>query len=93
MEPVRIPRRIDEPPHVLLWSADELAPLIIGLVVGMIIEKALICTVAGWLVTTLYSRFRDNHQDGYLLHLIYKIGLLQTKSKTMANPFTKNFFP
>ncbi len=26
MKPVKIPRRVDEPPHLLLWSADELAP-------------------------------------------------------------------
>lgn len=93
MTPVRIPRRVDEPPHILLWSADEMAPLMLGLIIGMLIEKALICTLAGLVVTKLYSRFRDNHQDGYLLHLIYKIGLLHTKAKTMANPFTKNFFP
>lgn len=93
MEPVRIPRRVDEPPHILLWSADELAPLILGLVIGMVIEKALLCTLGGLLVTRLYSRFRDNHQDGYLLHLIYKMGLLHTKARSMVNPFIKNFFP
>lgn len=30
MKPVKIPRRVDEPPHLLLWSADELAPMLLG---------------------------------------------------------------
>ncbi len=43
MKPVKIPRRVDEPPHLLLWSADELAPMLLGLTIGVIIGKALIC--------------------------------------------------
>ncbi|MFT0213086.1 type IV conjugative transfer system protein TraL [Pseudomonas sp. F1_0610] len=32
MEPVSIPSYIDAPPHFLLWSADEMAPILLGLV-------------------------------------------------------------
>ncbi|TYA55339.1 conjugal transfer protein TraL, partial [Vibrio cholerae] len=28
MEPVNIPSYIDDPPHFLLWSADEMAPIL-----------------------------------------------------------------
>lgn len=31
MEPVSIPSYIDDPPHFLLWSADEMAPILLGL--------------------------------------------------------------
>ena len=31
MEPVNIPSYIDDPPHFLLWSADEMAPILLGL--------------------------------------------------------------
>lgn len=30
MEPVNIPSYIDDPPHFLLWSADEMAPFCWG---------------------------------------------------------------
>ncbi|EPC4104322.1 conjugal transfer protein TraL [Salmonella enterica subsp. enterica serovar Newport str. CVM24403] len=53
MKPVKIPRRVDEPPHLLLWSADELAPMLLGLTIGVIIGKALICFLGGLLVTAL----------------------------------------
>jgi len=93
MKPVQIPRRIDEPPHLLLWSADELAPMLIGLVVGLVLGEALICTVIGLLVTNLYRKFRDSTPDGYLLHMIYWTGLLTTKARSMVNPFIRRFFP
>lgn len=93
MEPVKIPRRVDEPPHLLLWSADELLPMLIGLVVGVVIGKAFVCTVIGLIVTNIYRKFRDNHPDGYLMHLLYWVGLPITTSKLFKNPFIRRFFP
>ena len=93
MKPVSIPRRIDEPPHLLIWSADELGPMLIGLVFGVIIGEAMICLILGLLVTNLYRRFRDNHPDGYIFHLIYWLGLLSPKSRVMVNPYIRRFFP
>lgn len=93
MKPVRIPRRVDEPPHLLMWSADELAPMLIGLVVGVILGKAFACTVIGLVITNFYRKFRDNHPDGYLLHMLYWTGLPMTKSKTFKNPYIRRFLP
>ena len=47
MNAIEIPRYIDEPPTILLWSIDELVPFIFGLVIGMQIGHALICTLLG----------------------------------------------
>ena len=41
--------------------------MLLGLTIGVIIGKALICFIGGLLVTNLYRRFQDNHPDGYLL--------------------------
>jgi conjugal transfer pilus assembly protein TraL len=40
MEPVSIPSYIDDPPHFLLWSADEMAPILLGLVIGIFTGNA-----------------------------------------------------
>lgn len=48
MQPTYIPTHVDDPQHLLLWSADEVVPIVLGLVFGMIIQKALICLCAGW---------------------------------------------
>ncbi|NMU81693.1 conjugal transfer protein TraL, partial [Vibrio parahaemolyticus] len=45
------------------------------------------------LVTNLYRRFRDNHPDGYLLHMIYWAGFIMTKAKSLKNPFVRRYLP
>lgn len=88
-----IPRHIDEPPHVLLWSAEELAPVAVGLAIGMVIGKALILTVAGLAIAKVYRRFTDGHSDGHLLHALYWYGFLPSRSRTIPNPFARRYLP
>ena len=85
--------RADDPLHILLWSIDELVPMIAGLVIGMIVSQALICFLIGMAVSSLYKRFRDSHADGYLEHLFYNYGFGFTRSQSMVNPCIKRFFP
>ena len=93
MEPIEIPSRIDEPPHLLLWSLDELAPILLGLAFGILIGKALICFLAGFFVTSLYKKFRDAKPDGYLFHMIYWGGFWPSKAKSMKNPYVRRYLP
>jgi conjugal transfer pilus assembly protein TraL len=91
--PIKIPGRIDEPPHLILWSADELAPMLLGLTFGILIGEAFICTAVGFFITSLYRKFRDNNPDGYLLHMLYHAGILPPKGKSMINPYIRRLFP
>lgn len=93
MEPVRIPTRADEPPHLLLWSADEVVPIVGGLAFGIVVEQIMLCVLVGVVTTNLYKRFRDMHPDGFLMHLAYHYGFGFSKAKSMVNPFTKTFIP
>lgn len=93
MEPVRIPKRVDEPPHFLLWSSDELAPMLLGLTLGTFVGSALTFLLIGALLTNLYRRFRESHPDGYLLHMIYWGGFLPTKAASFKNPFIRSYVP
>ncbi|TDX26810.1 conjugal transfer pilus assembly protein TraL [Modicisalibacter xianhensis] len=93
MEPVRIPSRIDDPVHVLLWSLDELAPMFCGLILGMAIGQATIGFLVGLMVTNFYRRYRDTHPDGYLLHIVYWAGFVFTKARSMVNPYVRRYLP
>lgn len=93
VQPTLISTRADDPQHLLLWSADEVIPMVVGLLFGMMIGQALVFFLFGVLITNLYRRFRDGHADGYLLHLFYNYGFGFTRSKSMVNPFIKRFFP
>lgn len=93
VQPVRIPTRADDPPHMLLWSADEIMPIIGGLGIGIVLDQVLICVVIGAITTNLYKRFRDLHPDGFLMHLAYHYGFGFSCSASMINPFIKNLLP
>lgn len=93
MEPVRIPTRADDPPHLLMWSADEILPLVGGLGLGIVLDQVLMCVLAGSVATNLYKRFRDLHPDGYLMHLAYHYGFGFSRAPSMINPFIKSLLP
>ena len=93
MKPITIPGRVDDPPHLMLWSSVELAPMLLGLTFGIFIGKALICTIIGFLITSAYRKFRDNSPDGYLLHMLYYGGFLPPKGRSMINPYIRRIFP
>lgn len=93
MEPIRIPRRVDEPPHLLLWSGDEIAPILLGMVIGVFIGAALTLMAVGMLTTNIYRRFRENHADGYLLHMIYWLGFMPSSARSFKNPFIRRYIP
>ena len=93
MQPVQIPTRCDDPIHVLIWSLDELAPMFIGLVVGMAFGQAMIGVAIGLLITNFYKKYRDSHADGYLIHIAYWAGMLFTKARLMVNPYIRRFYP
>ncbi len=91
MEPVAIPKTIDDPIHFLLWSADEIVPFMVCMLTGMLIDQFIPALAIGAIAVKFYRRFRDNRPDGYTLHAIYWLGLLPSKAITIPNPFIRRF--
>lgn len=90
---VKIPRHADEPPHLLLWSVDEIAPILLGMCIGIMVRQMLLCMLIGFFMTSQYKRVRDNNPDGFFLHYLYWYGVPVCKSKQFVNPFIRNFIP
>jgi conjugal transfer pilus assembly protein TraL len=93
MEQVKIPKRVDDAPNFLLWQVDELAPMIIGLLIGMFMDQALLMFLLGAMVTKYYRKFRDSKPDGHLYHTLYWYGVVPLKASCMKNPYIKRYFP
>ena len=88
MKQVTIPQYVDDPPHVLFWQADEVAPIGLGLVLGVFFGMAGILTLAGDLMTRVYRKYRDRNPDGYLAHMIWwYTGIGGPKARSIPNPF------
>ncbi len=93
MKTVRIPQNLDAPVRVLLWRSDELAPLLIGLVAGIVASRAFICTLIGLLVTKAYRKYRLGRPEGYFLHALYWFGFLPSRAKSVPNPYIRRYLP
>ena len=93
MQYIKIPGRIDDPPHLLLWSADEMAPIMLGVVVGIFLDNLLICMGIGMLFTNVYRRFRDSNPDGFILAWLYNSGLFPGRGRSMINSYITRLYP
>lgn len=94
MKPVKIPQRVDDPPHLGIFSADEFFPVVIGLVGGMQVGQAFWFSIAGLTMTFAYRRYREAHPDGFVVHMMYWSGTINLmSSRTFINPLIKRFLP
>jgi conjugal transfer pilus assembly protein TraL len=93
VEPITIPKYIDDPITLLIWSADEFVPFAAVLLIGMLIGQLSIALILSALVIKAYRRFRDNRPDGFPLHAAYWAGLLPSSAVSMPNPYIRRFLP
>ncbi|WP_353160393.1 MULTISPECIES: type IV conjugative transfer system protein TraL [Salinisphaera] len=88
-----IPQGIDDPPQVLLWNLNELAPIVLGLVIGMITGNAMLLTAGGLIITHIYRRAGARSPDGHIIHFMYWQGVPLRKTVTLPNTFVRIFVP
>ena len=93
MDPIPLPKYIDDPITLLIWSADEFVPFAAVLLIGMLIGQLSIALILSALVIKAYRRFRDNRPDGFPLHAAYWVGLLPASAVSMPNPYIRRFLP
>jgi len=93
MQPVPIPRDIDEPVTLLLWPADEFVPFFLVVAFGMLLGQLLPALVLAWLSVRGYRRFRDHRPDGIVLDILYWYGLTPTLGRSFPNPWITKFYP
>ena len=93
MEPIQLPRHIDDPVTLLIWSADEFVPFMLILLLGVLMGQLLIALVVAIPSLKAYRKLRDNRPDGFALHALYWFGLLPTRARTLPNPYIRRFLP
>ncbi len=89
-DPVRMPREVDEPPVLMMWSADELVVFSAFFITGFMIEQVLVLSVVGLLAVRTLRRFRNTRQRGAMVHQLYWWGLWPNRAPTVGNPFERD---
>jgi conjugal transfer pilus assembly protein TraL len=90
---LEIPRHIDDPPQLLLWRVDDLLPLLVALITGVLTDHLLLFLALGVVGVRLYGRYRESRPDGFVAHALYWAGLLPLAGRTCPNPFIRRFLP
>jgi len=88
-----MPRSLDEPDQVLLWSIDELIPVATVFGLGITMHQLTAAVVCIVLFLKFYRRFRDGRQSGYFQHVMYWYGFAGHETVTVRNPFIRRFLP
>ncbi|MCY3731834.1 MAG: type IV conjugative transfer system protein TraL [Rhodospirillaceae bacterium] len=91
MQPLFMPRHLDDQMTILVWPADEMLPVFAWLIVGVLINQKLICLGIGILAMRFFRKMKEGHPDGYLLHALYWTGLVTGKVRTLPNPYIREF--
>ncbi len=93
MEPIKLPRDLDKPQTVLFMTAEDLIIFSILFMTGMLISHPFPLAALGIALVLFFRRFREGRSDGYLLHVLYWIGLIPVKGKSIVNPFQHTIYP
>lgn len=93
MKVYELPTHIDDPAQFMIWSADEVAPLGLALVLGVLIGQVFIMLVAGQACVYAYRRYKNMRPDGYLNHMLYSSGFYPERGITLPNPFKNRWIP
>jgi conjugal transfer pilus assembly protein TraL len=76
----RIPRDLDALPVVLFWEVDEFIILVVSMFVGIFTKHAVITVGAAFIFVSFYKRMKKTKHKGYVMHLLYRMGLLTPKN-------------
>jgi len=90
---IELPKYIDEPPQILMWRIDDLVPVIVLMVIGILANHLLPFLLVGFVGIRFYRRFRESKPDGYFLHALYWYGVFSLRGYAVPNVFARVFIP
>ena len=93
MSALPLPRAIDDPPYVLLFRLDDLAPagavIVAGYLVGALLPSLVVAVGAAW----LYQRVRAGRPEGFVQHWLWFWGLYPNRGHSFANAYRREYRP
>lgn len=88
---LKMPRSVDDPPILLLWSADELGAFFACFLVGFFIQQVLVMLVIGYFLIRMMRRFQNTKPRAHMIHLMYWWGVPFAETRTLPNPYDRSF--
>ncbi len=92
-EPIQMPNEIDKPDRMLMWSIDELIPVLALFGLGIVFGMLMYSLITIFIFLKFYRRFQEGSSEGFMYHFIWWFGFDGTSTKNIRNPFQKRYFP
>lgn len=93
MESLEFPHHADEAQRLLMWTPDQVIPMAMMFIIGLVTDTLTFCIPIGFLLSYLYTKHSAGKPDGYLMHAAYWYGLAPLKGRAMINPFHRRILP
>lgn len=90
-ETLKLPRSVDDPPIVLLWSFDELGAFFTCFLIGFLLQQVLVMVAIGYFIVRVMRRFQNTKPRAHLIHLMYWWGVPLTETRTLPNPYERSY--
>lgn len=90
---LRMPKTLDDPDQILLWSMDEFIVVAILFGLGITFHQLSISMISAFIFLKVYRRYRDGRPRGFMQHVMYWHGFAGRETVTIRNPFIRKFFP
>lgn len=76
MSTVRIPQYVDSPPQIMFWEADEVAPSVVLVGLGIMTGTLSYMILLAYAVHKINIHYKSKRMRGHLLHFLFRIGLI-----------------
>lgn len=93
MEQLHFPRYADEAQRLLMWTPDQIMPLLVMFLVGMLTNSLGLCILLGLGFSWLYSKYSAGKPNMFVLHYLYWHGIVPIKARCVTNPFLRRILP
>lgn len=93
MQPLKFPQHVDDPPNILFWTADDVAPMFGALAVGMLIEQLLYCFILSLVYVKLMRKYKTNTLKGFGLHMMWYAGAVPLgNTRVFSDSYIRNMY-
>ncbi len=75
MKDIEIPRFVDSQVQVFFWEIDEIVPMVASVGIGIMTGALTYMLIPAFIITKLFSKYKEMHLDGILLHYAYWVGI------------------
>ena len=93
MQQMTFPRYADDAVRLLIWTPDQVGPMAVMFIVGMLTNSLFTCAVIGLGASWMYTKYSAGKPTMYVLHLLYWHGVMPIKARCAINPFLRRILP